>query len=88
MEGAEGTLMFAEAAEAAQVAERQLDGLGEVMDRLGQRLRELDPPVVITCARGSSDHAATFAKYLIETRVRRIGARGARCRSVRGFHGQ
>ncbi len=61
--------MFAEAAQAASVAEAQIAGLGEVMDRLGQRLRELDPPVVITCARGSSDHAATFAKYLIETRV-------------------
>jgi glutamine---fructose-6-phosphate transaminase (isomerizing) len=67
--GAETTLMYAEAAEAASVAERQLAGLSELMGRLGQRLRQLDPPVVITCARGSSDHAATFAKYLIETRA-------------------
>lgn len=67
--GAEDTLMYAEAAEAAAVAERQLAGLGDVMRRLGQRLRELDPAVVITCARGSSDHAATYAKYLIETRA-------------------
>lgn len=61
--------MFAEAAEAAAVAERQLTGLPDVVERLGRRLRDLDPRVVITCARGSSDHAATFAKYLIETRV-------------------
>jgi glucosamine--fructose-6-phosphate aminotransferase (isomerizing) len=27
------------------------------------------PRAVVTCARGSSDHAATFAKYLIETRT-------------------
>ena len=27
------------------------------------------PRAVVTCARGSSDHAATFAKYLIETRL-------------------
>ena len=27
------------------------------------------PRAVVTCARGSSDHAATFAKYLIETRA-------------------
>jgi glucosamine--fructose-6-phosphate aminotransferase (isomerizing) len=33
------------------------------------RLRQIDPAIVITCARGSSDHAATYAKYLIETRV-------------------
>ncbi|MBC8022152.1 MAG: SIS domain-containing protein, partial [Burkholderiales bacterium] len=27
------------------------------------------PRAVVTCARGSSDHAATFAKYLFETRL-------------------
>src|SRR5262249_54506627 len=27
------------------------------------------PRVVVTCARGSSDHAATYARYLIETRM-------------------
>jgi len=59
--------MYGEAAEAAAVAERQLQSLAEPMRRLGQRLRDLDPRAVITCARGSSDHAATFAKYLIET---------------------
>ena len=67
---AEQTLMHAEAAEAAEVARRQLDELAEPMERLGRTLRRLDPPMVITCARGSSDHAATFGKYLIETRVR------------------
>jgi glucosamine--fructose-6-phosphate aminotransferase (isomerizing) len=40
------------------------------MTALGRRLRELDPPFVLTCGRGSSDHAATFAKYLIETRAK------------------
>lgn len=64
------TLMFAEAAEAAAVAERQLVGLKRDLQALGQRLRTMDPPLVITCARGSSDHAATFAKYLIEVRGR------------------
>jgi glucosamine--fructose-6-phosphate aminotransferase (isomerizing) len=64
------TLMYAEAAEAASVAERQLADLKRDLHSLGQRLREMDPPLVITCARGSSDHAATFAKYLIEVRGR------------------
>jgi glutamine---fructose-6-phosphate transaminase (isomerizing) len=68
--GAEHSLMVAEAAEAPDVAARQQAQLGETFARLGERLRGLDPPVVITCARGSSDHAATYAKYLIETRVR------------------
>jgi glutamine---fructose-6-phosphate transaminase (isomerizing) len=66
----EQTLMHAEAAEAADVARRQAAELAEPLRRLGETLRGLDPHVVITCARGSSDHAATFAKYLIETRVR------------------
>ncbi len=39
------------------------------MQQLGARLRRLSPRAVVTCARGSSDHAATFAKYLIETRL-------------------
>lgn len=66
---AEQTLTFAEAAQAPEVAERQLAQLDAPLHILGQRLRELDPPFVLTCARGSSDHAATFAKYLIETRA-------------------
>ena len=62
------TLMESEAAEAYLVAERQLADNAEVA-RLGERLRRLGPSLVITCARGSSDHAATYAKYLIETRA-------------------
>lgn len=64
---AEQTHIFAEAAQAAAVAERQLADLRAPLDVLGRRLRDLDPPLVLTCARGSSDHAATFAKYLMET---------------------
>lgn len=63
------TQMFKDAAEAADVAERQLAALAEQLRRLGQRLRRLDPSLVLTCARGSSDNAATFAKYLIEMRT-------------------
>lgn len=68
--GSMTTLMFAEAAESASVAERQLADLRRDLHSLGQRLRTMDPPLVVTCARGSSDHAATFAKYLIEVRGR------------------
>src|SRR5436190_8384884 len=68
--GSMTTLMYAEAAEAASVAERQLADLNRDMHLLGRRLRKMDPPLAITCARGSSDHAATFAKYLIEIRGR------------------
>jgi glutamine---fructose-6-phosphate transaminase (isomerizing) len=70
MRTAEQTLMYAEAAEGPAVARRQLESPNEVMERLGRAVRSLDPAVVITCGRGSSDHAATFAKYLIETRAK------------------
>lgn len=62
-----GASMFAEAATAHEAVRRQL-ALAPFAD-LGARLRTLKPRAVVTCARGSSDHAATFAKYLIETRA-------------------
>lgn len=66
---AEHTLMYSEAAEAAAVADRQLSDPASPLRELGKRLRRMDPHLVVTCGRGSSDHAATFAKYLIETRA-------------------
>jgi glucosamine--fructose-6-phosphate aminotransferase (isomerizing) len=61
------SLMFREAAQASAVVARQAEENGPVIARLGETLRRLRPGVVVTCARGSSDHAATFAKYLIES---------------------
>jgi glutamine---fructose-6-phosphate transaminase (isomerizing) len=66
---AERTRMFAEAAAAPEAVARQLERNRAAMDRLGETLRRRAPRLVATCARGSSDHAATFAKYLIETRA-------------------
>jgi glutamine---fructose-6-phosphate transaminase (isomerizing) len=60
--------MFREAAEAADAVARQETAAADIQ-RIGAALRHRSPPVVITCARGSSDHAATFAKYAIETRI-------------------
>lgn len=61
--------MYREAEQASTVVRHQLAANAERLDRLGARLRQLAPRAVVTCARGSSDHAATFAKYLIETRL-------------------
>ncbi|MEO5691668.1 MAG: SIS domain-containing protein [Usitatibacter sp.] len=61
--------MFREAAEAPEVVRAQLARNRDLVDELGRELRALRPRAVVTCARGSSDHAATFAKYLIETRL-------------------
>jgi glucosamine--fructose-6-phosphate aminotransferase (isomerizing) len=61
--------MYREAAQAASTVRRQLEINAAPMRKLGAVLRELAPRAVVTSARGSSDHAATFAKYLIETRA-------------------
>ncbi|MES2291449.1 MAG: SIS domain-containing protein [Pseudomonadota bacterium] len=63
----ESTLMFAEAAQAADVVAHQYSTNRGPIETLARRLRSAPPRAVATCARGSSDHAATFAKYLIET---------------------
>jgi glucosamine--fructose-6-phosphate aminotransferase (isomerizing) len=63
----ESTLMFAEAAQAADVVAHQYSTNRGQIETLASRLRDAPPRAVATCARGSSDHAATFAKYLIET---------------------
>lgn len=63
------TRMFAEAREAAGAVAAQLAANRDPVAALAERLRSDPPRGVMTCARGSSDHAATFAKYLIETRL-------------------
>lgn len=63
------TKMFAEASEAGGVVARQIAANDAALRMLVKRLRILDPKVIFTCARGSSDHAASFAKYLFETHV-------------------
>lgn len=67
-------LMHAEASEAGDAVARLYDSQAHAFERLGARLREARPRLVVTCARGSSDHAATYAKYLIETRAYAICA--------------
>lgn len=59
--GMEAELREAPAAVARQ-AELLVAPLAELVAKLGRR----PPEVVVTCARGSSAHAATFAKHLIE----------------------
>ena len=70
----ESTLMFREAAEAADVVERQFARNRDAVERLCTDLRRTPPPFVVTCARGSSDHAATYAKYLFETQLGTVTA--------------
>lgn len=63
------TLMFREAAETADVIERQYAANHDTLTALAAELRARPPAFIATCARGSSDHAATYAKYLFETQL-------------------
>ncbi|WP_212756695.1 SIS domain-containing protein [Usitatibacter rugosus] len=63
------TQLFQEAAQASDAVRLQFERTHSAALALGSALRTLKPRAVVTCARGSSDHAATFAKYLIETRT-------------------
>jgi glutamine---fructose-6-phosphate transaminase (isomerizing) len=77
LRSAERTLMFEEAADASNAVRAQLQYGAASMRALGAKLRKLKPRAVITCARGSSDHAATYAKYLIETHAHVLTASAA-----------
>ncbi len=63
------SLMERETREAPTVVERLLRENRAVCQSLGRRLGETPPAYAVTCARGSSDHAATYAQYLIEMRL-------------------
>ena len=63
------TLMYQEAHEAADVVARQFAANEAVVSALARTLREDPPRFIVTCARGSSDHAAAYAKYVFETQL-------------------
>lgn len=67
MSRAEETKMYKEALQAPTVVERLLRENKSEMELLGTFLRRNAPPFVLTVARGSSDHAALYGKYLIES---------------------
>lgn len=66
------TLMYREAAESGDACRRFLDRNRDALTALGARLRRSPPANVVTLARGSSDNAATYGRYLIETRCRTL----------------
>jgi glucosamine--fructose-6-phosphate aminotransferase (isomerizing) len=65
----EQTLMYREAHESAARIAAQLAANETIVSRLAAELRGNPPRFVVTSARGSSDHAATFAKYVFETQL-------------------
>lgn len=60
------TLMFQETEQAASVVARLLKDQKPVFEEIAAVFASRKPALISTCARGSSDHAATFFKYLAE----------------------
>jgi len=52
--------------ETAVVVQQQLQDLERPIGALVEKIAKRRPGIVLTCARGSSAHAATFGKHLIE----------------------
>ncbi len=63
------SLMLRETAEAPQVVARLIAANEDACRELAARLRADPPLFAVTCARGSSDSTATYAKYLLEIRL-------------------
>nr|WP_321514502.1 SIS domain-containing protein [uncultured Pseudodesulfovibrio sp.] len=60
------TFMYRETREAPAVVALQKEKNDLVCAELASRYMNTPPRLVATCARGSSDHAASYAKYLME----------------------
>ncbi|MBI5275613.1 MAG: SIS domain-containing protein [Burkholderiales bacterium] len=64
--------MLLEAREAPEAIARQLACGADAFRDLGARLRAQPPQAMLTVARGSSDHAAHYAAYLVMARLGRL----------------
>jgi len=63
------TFMAEEIAGAGEAIARQLDANAAIVAELAATLRRREPRLVVTIARGSSDHATLYIKHLIELRL-------------------
>ena len=61
------TLMAHEAMQAPRIVLRQFETHQTAIDKLATKLHSNPPRLIVTLARGSSDHAATYGRYMFET---------------------
>ena len=69
--------MFSESAQSSDAVARQIELNTALVRSLAADLRARPPRFIVTSARGSSDHAATFAKYVFETQLGVVTASAA-----------
>lgn len=79
------THMRQEINEIPEAVARLLDRSAADLTKAGLALRDRDPAFLVTIARGSSDHAATFIKYAVElTAGRPVASLGPSLASIYG----
>ncbi|PZS06250.1 MAG: glucosamine-6-phosphate deaminase [Pseudonocardiales bacterium] len=71
MDRSAGTAMSADIAEQPEVLGRLFDVGAGAIDDVARTVRARRPRFVLLAARGTSDHAALYAKYLVEIRLGR-----------------
>ncbi|MBX5481876.1 MAG: SIS domain-containing protein [Myxococcaceae bacterium] len=64
--------LYAEMSEQPEVARRLIDAPPSVLETVARSVRAAPPRAIVLVARGSSDHAATFGRYLFEVRNRAL----------------
>lgn len=69
--------MRLEAEEAAVISKYQYDQYLNIMPNIVSKAQEFMPRFIVTLGRGSSDHAASFAKYVFETQLGLVTASAA-----------
>lgn len=60
------SLMYQEVSEIPLIVQKQIDAAMDSYYQTGLSIRAQKPPAFITCARGTSDQAAVYFKYLME----------------------
>ncbi len=68
------TKMFQELRQTSEVCQKILSNNAKIISEISGILQKREPPLIITCARGSSDMAASYAKTLFESRLGTIVA--------------
>jgi glucosamine--fructose-6-phosphate aminotransferase (isomerizing) len=66
------SMMLGEALSAADFVQMQLESDVDRVAELGRHLRSINPAHIVTIARGSSDHAASYLSYLAMARTGRF----------------
>jgi len=66
--------MRLEAQEIPSITEKQLKAYEQLLLAFVSRIKKFSPHFIVTVGRGSSDHAASFAKYVFETQLHLVTA--------------